>query len=78
MLKDSQQIILFRLFLQCPQLTCESAYTLDLLSDSVRELMTAFFELLQTEFEPAVRVILGHSIFVYVHPSFEGNGCMGR
>lgn len=46
--------------------------------EAVRELMPAFFELLQAETEPAVRVVLGHFVFVYVHPYFDGNGRMGR
>jgi Fic family protein len=38
--------------------------------------MPAFFELLQEEIEAAVRVVLGHLIFVYIHPYFDGNGRM--
>lgn len=43
-----------------------------------RELMPAFFDLLIEEEHPAVRVVLGHFIFVYIHPYFDGNGRMGR
>jgi hypothetical protein len=46
--------------------------------EAVRELMPTFFELLQQETEPAVRVVLGHFAFVYIHPYFDGNGRMGR
>jgi Fic family protein len=46
--------------------------------EAVRELMPTFFELLQKEPEPAVRVVLGHFIFVWIHPYFDGNGRMGR
>lgn len=46
--------------------------------EAVRELMPAFFELLQNEAAPAVRVVLGHFVFVYIHPYFDGNGRMGR
>jgi hypothetical protein len=46
--------------------------------EAVRELMPTFFELLQQENEPAVRVVLGHFVFVYIHPYFDGNGRMGR
>ena len=28
--------------------------------------------------EPSVRVVLGHFIFVYIHPYIDGNGRMGR
>lgn len=46
--------------------------------EAVRELMPAFFELLGEEKEPAVRVVLGHFIFVYIHPYLDGNGRMDR
>lgn len=46
--------------------------------EAVRELMPAFFELLQQETEAAVRVVLGHFMFVYIHPYIDGNGRMGR
>ena len=44
----------------------------------VRDLMPAFFNLLRNEEHPAVRIVLGHFIFVYIHPYFDGNGRMGR
>jgi Fic family protein len=40
--------------------------------------MPAFFELLKFETEAAVRVVLGHFAFVYIHPYMDGNGRMGR
>jgi hypothetical protein len=46
--------------------------------DAVRDCMPAFFDLLREEPEPAVRVILGHFMFVYIHPYMDGNGRMGR
>lgn len=46
--------------------------------DAVRELMPAFFQLLAEEKEAAVRVVLGHFIFVYIHPYVDGNGRIGR
>lgn len=46
--------------------------------EAVRDLMPAFFELLREETEPSVRVVLGHFIFVYIHPYIDGNGRMGR
>lgn len=46
--------------------------------EAVRELMPEFFELLKAETEPAVRVVLGHFAFVYIHPYMDGNGRMAR
>jgi hypothetical protein len=46
--------------------------------DAVRDVMPAFFDLLREEKEPAVRVVLGHFVFVYIHPYMDGNGRMGR
>jgi len=46
--------------------------------EAVRDCMPAFFNLLREEPEPAVRVVLGHFVFVYVHPYMDGNGRMGR
>lgn len=47
-------------------------------SDAVKDLMPAFFELLMEETNPAVRVVLGHFIFVYIHPYRDGNGRISR
>lgn len=44
----------------------------------VLDLMQAFFKLLKEEDHPAVRAILGHFFFVYIHPYPDGNGRMGR
>ena len=46
--------------------------------EAVRDLMPAFFTLLRGEKEPAVRAVLGHFFFVYIHPYVDGNGRMGR
>lgn len=40
--------------------------------------MPAFFRLLQEERDPAVRVVLGHFVFVNIHPYVDGNGRMAR
>jgi len=45
---------------------------------AVRDLMPAFFDLLREETEPSVRAVLGHFIFVYIHPYVDGNGRIGR
>ena len=47
-------------------------------SYAVRDAMPAFFDLLREEAEPSVRVVLGHFLFVYVHPYPDGNGRMAR
>jgi hypothetical protein len=46
--------------------------------EAVRDTMPVFFELLMQEEEPAVRIVLGHFMFVYIHPYMDGNGRMGR
>lgn len=46
--------------------------------EAVRDCMPALFDLLGEEVEPAVRVVLGHFIFVYIHPYIDGNGRIGR
>jgi Fic family protein len=46
--------------------------------DAVRDAMPTFFDLLTEEKDPAVRVVLGHFVFVYIHPYMDGNGRMGR
>ena len=46
--------------------------------DAVRDAMPAFFDLLREEPHAAVRVVLGHFIFVYIHPYMDGNGRVGR
>jgi hypothetical protein len=46
--------------------------------EAVRDCMPALFELLANEPEPAMRVALGHFVFVYIHPYMDGNGRMGR
>lgn len=46
--------------------------------EAVRDCMPVFFDLLREETDPAVRVVLGHFVFVYIHPYMDGNGRMGR
>lgn len=46
--------------------------------DAVRDCMPALFDLLREETEPAVRIVLGHFVFVYIHPYMDGNGRIGR
>jgi len=46
--------------------------------EAVRDAMPAFFDLIKEEQNAAVRVVLGHFIFVYIHPYMDGNGRLGR
>jgi fido (protein-threonine AMPylation protein) len=46
--------------------------------DAMRDAMPVLFELLSKETEASVRAVLGHFIFVYIHPYMDGNGRMGR
>jgi Fic family protein len=40
--------------------------------------MPEFFRLLREENHPAVRAILGHFMFSFIHPYNDGNGRMSR
>jgi Fic family protein len=46
--------------------------------EAVRECMPVLFELLEAEQAPAVRAVLGHFVFVYIHPYMDGNGRIAR
>jgi hypothetical protein len=46
--------------------------------EAIRDCMPVLFDLLHEETEPSVRIVLGHFIFVYIHPYVDGNGRMGR
>jgi hypothetical protein len=46
--------------------------------EAVRDAMPALFDLLKEEPEASVRAVLGHFIFVFIHPYMDGNGRMGR
>ena len=45
---------------------------------SLADAMEALFDLLLEETHPAVRAVLGHFVFVFIHPYSDGNGRMGR
>ena len=47
-------------------------------AEAVRDMMPCLFELLREEQDATVRVVLGHFVFVYIHPYIDGNGRMGR
>jgi Fic family protein len=46
--------------------------------EAARDSMPVLFDLLKEETEASVRVVLGHFIFVYIHPYFDGNGRIAR
>lgn len=46
--------------------------------EAIRDAMPVLFDLLKEEKEGSVRAVLGHFIFVYIHPYMDGNGRIGR
>jgi Fic family protein len=46
--------------------------------EAVRDCMPALMELLAGEAHPGVRAVLGHFIFVFIHPYMDGNGRLSR
>lgn len=47
-------------------------------SEAITDAMTVLFELLKSESDARVRAVLGHFIFVFIHPYMDGNGRMAR
>jgi len=41
-------------------------------------MMPTLFDLLTEEKSAAVRAVLGHFVFVFIHPYMDGNGRIGR
>lgn len=46
--------------------------------EAIRDMMPELCALLEAEPNAAVRAVLGHFLFVYIHPYFDGNGRLGR
>ena len=46
--------------------------------EALIDAMETLFNLLEQESEPAVRAVLGHHLFVFIHPYADGNGRLGR
>jgi len=46
--------------------------------EAVRDMMPELCDLLEAEPSAAVRAVLGHFMFVYIHPYMDGNGRIGR
>jgi hypothetical protein len=47
-------------------------------TEALMDAMDLLFELLATEDNAAVRAVLGHFVFVFIHPYIDGNGRLGR
>jgi Fic family protein len=60
------------------QVFIRGALHVPLSKEAVREAMPVFFELLAAEPHAAVRAVLGHFFFVYIHPYMDGNGRLAR
>jgi len=48
------------------------------LTERIRDCMPVLFELLEQEPHAGVRAVLGHLVFVYIHPYMDGNGRIAR
>ena len=46
--------------------------------EALADAMDTLINLIEQEPEPAVRAVLGHHLFVFIHPYFDGNGRLGR
>ncbi|QHI99755.1 cell filamentation protein Fic [Xylophilus rhododendri] len=46
--------------------------------EAILDSLEALWDLLKTEPEACVRAVLGHHLFVFIHPYFDGNGRIGR
>lgn len=60
------------------QVFIRGALHVPLSKEAVRDCMAVFFELLEAEAEPQVRAVLGHFLFVFIHPYMDGNGRLAR
>lgn len=60
------------------QVFIRGALHVPLAKEAVRECMPVLFELIENESHPAVRAILGHFLFVFIHPYMDGNGRLAR
>jgi hypothetical protein len=47
-------------------------------SQALRDCMPLLMSLLESEESGAVRAVLGHFVFVFIHPYIDGNGRLGR
>lgn len=47
-------------------------------SDALPDSLEALWELIEAEPDACVRAVLGHHLFVFIHPYYDGNGRIGR
>ncbi|MBU0657142.1 MAG: Fic family protein [Gammaproteobacteria bacterium] len=60
------------------QVFISNAQHVPLSKEAVRDCMPVLFELLEQEPHAGVRAVLGHLVFVYIHPYMDGNGRLAR
>lgn len=60
------------------QVFIRNAQHVPLAPQAVRDCMPALFDLITGEIHPGARAVLGHFIFVFIHPYMDGNGRLGR
>ena len=60
------------------QVFIRGALHVPLAKEAVRDCMPVLFELIESEPHPAARAILGHFLFVFIHPYMDGNGRLAR
>jgi len=60
------------------QVFIRGALHVPLSKEAVRDCVPVLFELLEAEPEPQVRAVLGHFLFVFIHPYMDGNGRLAR
>lgn len=46
--------------------------------EALIDAMETLFNLIEQEPEPAIKAVLGHHLFVFIHPYYDGNGRIGR
>lgn len=47
-------------------------------SEAILDSLEALWDMLEAESEACVRAVLGHHLFVFIHPYYDGNGRIGR
>ena len=60
------------------QVFIKGARHVPLSKEAVRDCMPVLFEMMEAEPDAAVRAVLGHFVFAYIHPYMDGNGRLAR